>query len=168
MRNASEPDPIGDEPFLRSACSRNAAPTAGPPEFLRLLVVNSGTLHALAATLLESPRDALSVTSAEAEVLCSEKSFDIILLATGASTLGAIVLAARLRALERERSQRRRAAIIGCTGRDSQYLDCLVPGSGLSGALNRPWTLSTVHACLDRWRDGKYLPTLIECARLSS
>jgi hypothetical protein len=104
-------------------------------------VVDSRTLHALAATLLESPSKALSATSAKVEAFCAkERAFDIILLAVSGSTLGAMVLAAHLRAIERQKPHPRRAAIIACTVRSAQYLDCLVARSGLSGALNLPWT----------------------------
>jgi hypothetical protein len=105
------------------------------------------------------------VTSARAETFCAKKlAFDIILLAVSGSTLDAIVFAAHLRAIERQEPHPRRAAIIACTVRSAQYLDCLVPGSGLSGALNLPWTPGTVHACLDRWRGVKLLPALTERA----
>lgn len=128
---------------------------------LRVLVVGSRTLHAMAATLLQSPTDALGTTSAEAEALCAEeRAFNIILLAVGSSTLGAMVLAAHLRAIERRMLRLRRAAIIACTVSSAQYLDCLVPGSGFSGALNLPWTPGTVHAWLDRWRGVTLLPAL--------
>ena len=75
-----------------------------------------------------------------------------------------MVLAAHLRAIERQKAHPWRAAIIACTVRSAQYLDCLVAGSGLSGALNLPWTPGTVHACLARWRDGKRLPALVDRA----
>lgn len=96
-----------------------------------------------------------------------ERAFDIILLAITSPTLEAMVLAAHLRAIEREKPNPRRAAIIGCTIRNAQYLDFLVPGSGLSGALNLPWTPGTVHACLDRWRGANLLPPLVERAMRS-
>ena len=130
---------------------------------LRVLVVDSRTLHALAESLLRSSRDVLSTTGEKATTSCAAgRTFDIVLLAVSDSTLAAMVLAAHLRAIERQKSHPRRAAIIACTVSTAQYLDCLVPGSGLSGALNVPWTPGTVHACLDRWRGARFLPGLDE------
>jgi len=140
---------------------------AVPPSVkaLRVLVVDSRPLHAVAAAILRSTDNALSVVSAEAETFCAnEGAFDIILMAVGGSTLEALVLAAHLRAIERLKPHPRRAAIIGCTVSSAQYLDCLVPIGGLSGALNLPWTPGAVHACLDRWRGVKVLPALVERA----
>jgi CheY-like chemotaxis protein len=129
---------------------------------LRVLVVDSPPLHALVATFLQSPGDALSVTSEKATTFCAEeRTFDIVLLAVSSSTLGAMVLAAHLRAIERQKPHPRRAAIIACTVSRAQYLDCLVPVSGFSGALNLPWTPDAVHACLGRWRGAKVLPGLV-------
>jgi hypothetical protein len=68
---------------------------------LRVLVVDSPTLHALAATLLQSSGDALSVTSEKATMFCAEeRAFDIVLVAVSSSTLAAMVSAAHLRAIE--------------------------------------------------------------------
>jgi CheY-like chemotaxis protein len=132
---------------------------------LRVLVVDSRPLHAVTAAILQSTGNALSVVSAEAETLCAkEGAFDIILMAVSSSTLDALVLAAHLRGIECQKRHPRRAAIIACTVRTAQYLDCLVPSSGLSGALNLPWTPGAVHACLDRWRGVKPLPDLVERA----
>ena len=158
--------PAADERLIRLGYLPRLVPAVRPPaRSLRLLVVDSPTLHALAATLLGSPSNAVSATSPKTEMLCvKERAFDIILLAVSGSTLGAMVLAAHLRAIERQKAHPWRAAIIACTVRRAQYLDCLVPGSGLSGALNLPWTPGTVHACLDRWRGVKLLPALIERA----
>ena len=149
-----------DKPLVRLAHSPKVVLAVRPSvKDLRVLVVGSRALHALAATLLNSPDNALSATSAKAMTFCAnERAFDIILLAMSSSTLGAMLLAAHLRAIERRKPHPRRAAIIACTVRSAQYLDCLVPGSALSGALNWPWTPGTVHACLDRWRDVKLLP----------
>ena len=131
---------------------------------LRVLVVDSGPMHAVAAALLESPGDALRTTSARAEKYCAEeRAFDIILLAVGTSTLKAMVLTAHLRAIERQKPGSRRAAIIACTVGSLHYLECLVPGSGLSGAFSAPWTRATVHACFDQWRDCKRLRALFDC-----
>ncbi len=155
------PYSVADNPFFRLATAPGLALAAEPPKSLRLLVVDSDALHALAAPLLEAPSNALGVSGAEAATICSmERAFDIIFLAVRTSTLRAIVLAAHLRAVERQRAHPRRTAIIGCTVRNSQYLDCLVPGSGFSGALDLPWTQGTVHACLDRWKNGKHLAAL--------
>jgi len=129
-----------------------------PATPLRVLVVGSRALHARAAALLQSPGDALGTTPAHAQAFYArERAFDIVLLAVSSSTWEAIVLAAHLRAIEREQPGSRPAAIIACTVRSVQYLDCLAPGSGLSGALNAPWTPARVHACLDRWRELKLL-----------
>lgn len=134
-------------------------------EALRVLVVDSRVLHALVATLLRSAGNALGVTSAEAKTFCTEElAFDVVLLAVQGSTMAAMSLAAHLRAIERQKSHPGRAAIIACTDGTAQYVDCLVPGSGLSGALDSPWTPGTVHACLDRWRGGKLLPALADGA----
>ena len=130
---------------------------------LQVLVVDSRTLHAMAAILLQSPIHALGTTGDEAETFCAvERAFNIILLTVGSSTLGAMVLAAHLRAIERGKPHPRQAAIIACTVRSAQYLDCLVPGSGFSGALNLPWTRGRVHACLHRWQGINLLPALDE------
>ena len=133
-----------------------------PVKALRVLVVGSRALHAISATLLESPTNALGTTSTDAQVCAEERAFNIILLAVTSSTFGAMVLAAQLRAIERRKPHPRRAAIIACTVSSAQYLDCLVPGSGFSGALNLPWTPGTVHACLDRWRGVTLLSALDE------
>ncbi|MEO6746102.1 MAG: hypothetical protein ABIN08_16610 [Caldimonas sp.] len=156
-----------DEPLIRLGHLPKVQLAVRPPaKSLRLLVVNSRTLHALAASLLESPSNAVSATSDKAETFCAKGlAFDIILLAVTGSTLGAMALAAHLRAIERQKSHPQRAAIIACTVRSAQYLDCLVAGSGLTGALNLPWSQSAVHACLDRWRDGKRLPALFTARR---
>jgi CheY-like chemotaxis protein len=133
---------------------------------LRVLVVDSRPLHAVAAAILQSTGNALSVASAQAETFCAkEVAFDIVLLAVSSSTLEALVLAAHLRAIERLKLHPRHAAIIACAASDAQYLDCLLPGSALSGALNLPWTPGAVHACLDRWRGVKFLPALVERTR---
>ena len=163
---ADESGSAADESLMRLGHLPKVLLAVRPPaKSLRLLVLDSRNLHALAATLLASPSNALSATSARAETFCAaELAFDIILLAVSGSTLDAIVLAAHLRAIERQEPHPRRAAIIACTVCSAQYLDCLVPGSGLSGALNLPWTPGTVHACLDRWRGVKLLPALIERA----
>jgi len=125
---------------------------------LRVLVVDSRPLHAVAAAILQSTGNALSVVSAEAETFCAkEGAFDIIFLAVSSSTLEALVLAAHLRGIERQKLHPRHAAVIACTVSNAQYLDCLLPGSALSGALNLPWTPGAVHACLDRWRGVKLL-----------
>ena len=157
---------VADGPLMRLAYPPKVV-LAVPPSVkaLRVLVVDSRPLHAVAAAILRSTDNALSVVSAEAETFCAnEGAFDIILMAVGGSTLEALVLAAHLRAIERLKPHPRRAAIIGCTVSSAQYLDCLVPIGGLSGALNLPWTPGAVHACLDRWRGVKVLPALVERA----
>ena len=156
-----------DEPLFGLAHTRHVVRVVRPAvQALRVLVVDSQTLHALAEALLQSPGDALSATSEQAATLCAdERAFDIVLLTVGSSTLRAMVLAAQLRAIEKQKPHPRRAAIVACTARIDQYDDCLVPCSGLSGALNLPWTPGTVHACLDRWRGAKFLPNLDEAAR---
>jgi hypothetical protein len=152
-----------EEPLFGSAPLPKVVRAVRPAaNALRVLVVNSPPLHALVATLLQSPGDALSVTSEKATTFCAEeRAFDIVLLAVGSSTLGAMVLAAHLRAIERQKPHPQRAAIIACTVSSVQYLDCLVPVSGFSGALNLPWTPDSVHACLSRWRGAKVLPGLV-------
>ena len=133
---------------------------------LRVLVVDSRPLHATAAAILQSTGNALGVVGAQAETFCAKQAaFDVILMAIRSSTLEALILAAHLRAIERQKLRPRHAAIIACTVSGAQYLDCLHPGSGLSGALNLPWTPGAVHACLDRWRGVKVLPALVERTR---
>jgi CheY-like chemotaxis protein len=155
-----------DEPLFGLADSAQGVRAVRPAaQALRVLVVDNPTLHALAATLLQSPGDALSATSEKAGTFCAdERAFDIVLLAVSSSTLAAMVLAAHLRAIERQKPDPRRAAIIACTVRSDQYHDCLVPGSGLSDALDSPWTPATLHACFDRWRGVRFLPSLDEAA----
>jgi hypothetical protein len=87
-------------------------------------------------------------------------AFDIVLLAVGESVLSTMVTAAEIRGIERRHLPLHHAAIIACTSKARHYADCACPGNGFSGALNEPWTLGTVHACLDHWRDGKYLREL--------
>ena len=154
---------VGTATAQRPASAAPAVPPAG--EALRVLVVDSRTLHGLAAKLLQSPGDVLSATCDTATTVCAdEQAFDIVLLAVIGSTLAAMGLAAHLRAVERQKPHPQRAGIIACTLRTDQYHDCLVPGSGLSDALHAPWTPGTVHACLDRWRGVKFLPGLDRAA----
>jgi len=152
-----------EEPIFGLAHLRKVTRAVRPAaRALRVLVVDSPPLHALSASLLQSPGDALGATGEKATAFCAEKrAFDIVLLAVSSSTLEAMVLAAHLRAIEWQKPHPRRAAIIACTVSTIQYLDCLVPGSALSGALNLPWTPGAVHACLDRWRGVKVLPALV-------
>jgi CheY-like chemotaxis protein len=132
-------------------------------EALRVLVVDSDELQARALSLLPSARDLTAVKGpgAAARAL-QERPYDIALVAVGTSLLHSMGIAAGLRAVERElRPLRRHVTVIACTLNSDDYKDSLVAVTGLSGALNSPWTLEAVHACLNHWRAGKYLPALL-------
>ena len=131
----------------------------GPPETLKVLVVDSARLHGHARVLLQGVEDSVSVVGHDAAMArLSEGPFDIVLVTVAESVINIMIVASKMRAIERQQHPSHpRAAIIACTSNLSDYADCSVSGSGLSGALNAPWTRMTVHACLDRWRAGKYL-----------
>lgn len=128
------------------------------PPALKVLVVDSEELHGYASTLLSSGEPVAFAIGPEAAMFqFDERRYDIALMAVGKSLFRTMVIAAGMRSIERQHPLRRRVAIIACTSTLMDYDDSLVPGSGLSGALNSPWTIETVHACLNRWRAGKYL-----------
>ncbi len=126
---------------------------------LRVLVVDSKVLQSHALVLLASPRDVTYVDGREAALReFQERPYDIAFLAVAKSVLHTFVIAAHVRWIEREaRPLRQRAAVIACTLNVDNDRDCLVAGSGLSGALNAPWSRKAVHACLSLWRSDKYL-----------
>jgi len=131
-----------------------------PSEVLKVLVVDSARLDGHARALVQSTEDVVSVVGHEAALSrLTEGPFDIVLMTVVESVFSTLVTAATMRAIER-RHLLPRAAIIACTSKLRTYRDCVCPGSGLSGALNAPWTRATVHACLNRWRAGKYLREL--------
>jgi hypothetical protein len=131
-----------------------------PSDVLKVLVIDSASLFEHACALVQSAEDVASVVGHEAAMSrLADGPFDIVLVTVVESALITMVTAARMRAIER-RHLLPRAAIIACTSNLCDYGDCVHSGSGLSGALNTPWTRATVHACLDRWRAGKYLREL--------
>ena len=133
----------------------------GPSDTLKVLTVGSETLHRHVCALVHSVEDAVSVAGHDAAMSrLAQDPFDVVLLEVGESVLNVMVAAAGMRAIERRHRSLRHAAIIACTTTQSHYADCACAGSGLSDALNVPWTVETVHACLDRWRAGKYLREL--------
>ena len=130
------------------------------PDVLKVLVVDSASLHGHACALVESAEDVASVVGHDAAMSrLTEESFDIVLVTVVGSVPSTMITAAKMRGIER-RHLLPRAAIIACTSNTCDYGDCVTSGSGLSDALNTPWTRATVHACLDRWRAGKYLREL--------
>ncbi len=125
---------------------------------LKVLVVDSDELHGYACALLSSREDVASAFGPEAvSFQFGAHAYDIALMAVGKSLLHTMVIAAGMRAIERQQPLRRRVTIIACTATSCDYEDSLVSASALSGALSSPWSIETVHACLDRWRAGKYL-----------
>lgn len=126
---------------------------------LRVLVVDSKALLSHALVLLASPNDVTYVDGHEAALReFQERPYDIAFLAVAKSVLHTFVIAAHMRCIEREeRPWRQCAAVIACTLTVDNYRDCLVAGSGLSGALNAPWSRQAVHTCLSLWRADKYL-----------
>jgi hypothetical protein len=134
----------------------------GPSDALKVLVVDSANLHGLVCALVHSTEDSVSVVGHDAAMArLTEDQFDVVLLPVGDSVIRIMVAAAKMRAIERRHQSPRHSAIVACTSTLGDYANCALPGSGLSGALNAPWTFETVHACLDRWRAGKYLGELL-------
>jgi hypothetical protein len=113
---------------------------------------------------IESAEDVASVVGHNAAISrLAEEPFDIVLGTVVESARSTMVTAAKMRGIERQHLLPH-AAIITCTSNACDYGDCVALGSGLSDALNTPWTRATVHACLDRWRAGKYLRELLRPA----
>jgi CheY-like chemotaxis protein len=134
----------------------------GPSDPLKVLVVDSASLHEHVCALVQSTEHAVSVVGHDAAMSrLTEGQFDVVLLTVGESVIRTMVVAGKMRAIERRDLSLRHSAIVACTSSLGDYRDCAYPGSGLSDALNAPWTLETVHACLDRWRAGKYLGELL-------
>jgi CheY-like chemotaxis protein len=128
---------------------------------LKVLIVDSESLHGHVCDLLELSEDAVSVVGHDAAICrLSQGPFDVVLLAVGESVVSTLVTAAKMRSAERQVPTLHHAAIIACTSDLGDFDDCASAGSGLSGALNAPWSRAKVHACLDRWRAGKYLREL--------
>ena len=125
---------------------------------LKVLIIGSESLHRHVCDLVEYSEDAVcAADDDEALSRLREQQFDIVLLTVGESVFSTLITAAGIRAIERRAPSLHHAAIIACTSSLQDYEDCVHSGSGLSDALNAPWTVATVHACLDRWRADKYL-----------
>ena len=129
-----------------------------PSDTLKVLIIDSKSLHRHVCDLVEYGEDAVFATGHdEALSRLSEQQFDIVLLTVGESVFSTMITAAAMRAIERRASSLHHAAIIACTSNPQDYEDCIHSGCGLSDALNAPWTVATVHACLEQWRADKYL-----------
>ncbi|MEP7296097.1 MAG: hypothetical protein ABI702_07905 [Burkholderiales bacterium] len=121
---------------------------------MRVLVVDDLALHRLMAVVLMSTPGAApryAWTGANAVLLVGASRFDLILLKAGNSCVPAMVVAADIRQAERESLIHHRAHIVACTSVQASFDDCLVPGSGLTGAIKSPWTVDSMSGCLERW-----------------
>lgn len=121
---------------------------------MRVLVVDDIALHELMAVVLASTAGAAprrAWTGTMAVFLAAASSFDLILLKTEKSVVAGMIVAANIRRVEREKPFHHRAHIVACTSVRAIFDDCLVNGSGLTGAIMSPWTVDSMSCCLERW-----------------
>jgi len=142
-------------PVLGLRILRDAAP-------LCVLVVETLELHQLTVATLASQSGAsprLALNDAEAVYLAGAQDFDLILLDADKSLMAAVVTAAKIRAIEREKPIKHRAAVVACTSSASNYNDCLCcldHCSGLSGVVWRPGDVDALSTCIELWCSGKF------------
>ena len=163
---------MSDAAALSRASLHNRAPAnLSSVEGPILLVVGQHDLNRLAMDFMASRAGGRTICGARADVvniLCTT-AVDLILLDVDASLMAGFVLAAHLRAADRERDDGRCAAIVATTYSQSRFRECLGGASAIEGALKMPCDSTLFADFVDTWcrvhdfRPGRCEETVGDC-----
>ena len=145
MSGAAAPSRVA----LCARAQRRSSSADGPV----LLVVGKRDLNHLAMHFVASRPGARSHRCAQAHVLDVVRStpIDLILLDVDASLMAGFVLAAHIRAADRERNDSKSAAIVAATSSLRKFRECHAGGSAIEGVLKMPCDFTLFESFVDRW-----------------